>query len=79
MTVREINFDGIVGPSHNYGGLSLGNLASTRNAGVGQTILEKHGGTTQTKQSAPASTPVAASISVGSTAPTTGPAATAAW
>lgn len=29
----EINFDGIVGPSHNYGGLSLGNLASTRNFG----------------------------------------------
>ena len=33
MPVREINFDGIVGPSHNYAGLSLGNLASTRNAG----------------------------------------------
>lgn len=33
MTIREINFDGIVGPSHNYAGLSLGNLASTRNAG----------------------------------------------
>jgi succinylarginine dihydrolase len=33
MDVREINFDGIVGPSHNYAGLSLGNLASTRNAG----------------------------------------------
>ena len=32
MPVREINFDGIVGPSHNYAGLSLGNLASTRNA-----------------------------------------------
>jgi succinylarginine dihydrolase len=31
--VREINFDGIIGPSHNYAGLSLGNLASTRNAG----------------------------------------------
>ncbi len=30
----EINFDGIVGPSHNYAGLSLGNLASTRNAGA---------------------------------------------
>ena len=29
----EINFDGIIGPSHNYAGLSLGNLASTRNAG----------------------------------------------
>ena len=33
MSLREINFDGIVGPSHNYAGLSLGNLASTRNAG----------------------------------------------
>jgi succinylarginine dihydrolase len=31
--IREINFDGIVGPSHNYAGLSLGNLASERNAG----------------------------------------------
>lgn len=31
--LREINFDGIVGPSHNYAGLSLGNLAATRNAG----------------------------------------------
>jgi succinylarginine dihydrolase len=29
----EINFDGIVGPSHNYAGLSLGNLAATSNAG----------------------------------------------
>ena len=31
--LREINFDGIVGPSHNYAGLSLGNLAATRSAG----------------------------------------------
>ena len=31
--LREINFDGIVGPSHNYAGLSLGNLASTGHAG----------------------------------------------
>ena len=30
----EINFDGIVGPSHNYAGLSPGNLAATRNAGM---------------------------------------------
>ena len=29
----EINFDGIVGPNHNYAGLSLGNLAATKNAG----------------------------------------------
>lgn len=34
MTVVEINFDGIVGPSHNYAGLSLGNLAATANAGA---------------------------------------------
>jgi succinylarginine dihydrolase len=33
MMLREINFDGIVGPSHNLSGLSLGNLAATRNAG----------------------------------------------
>jgi succinylarginine dihydrolase len=33
VTLREINFDGIVGPSHNYAGLSLGNLASAKNAG----------------------------------------------
>lgn len=33
MPLREINFDGIIGPSHNYAGLSFGNLASTRNAG----------------------------------------------
>jgi len=29
----EINFDGIVGPTHNYAGLSLGNLAATAHAG----------------------------------------------
>ena len=33
MRLVEINFDGIVGPSHNYAGLSLGNLASASNAG----------------------------------------------
>jgi len=31
--LTEINFDGIVGPSHNYAGLSPGNLAATRNRG----------------------------------------------
>ena len=31
--LREINFDGIVGPSHNFSGLSLGNLAATGSAG----------------------------------------------
>ena len=34
MALIEINFDGLVGPSHNYAGLSLGNLASARNAGA---------------------------------------------
>lgn len=29
----EVNFDGLIGPNHNYGGLSDGNLASARNAG----------------------------------------------
>ena len=32
-TAAEINFDGLVGPTHNYGGLSLGNLASMSNLG----------------------------------------------
>ena len=31
--LREINFDGIVGPSHNYAGLSLGNIASASHKG----------------------------------------------
>ena len=31
--LSEINFDGIIGPSHNYAGLSLGNLASAGHAG----------------------------------------------
>lgn len=33
MSVTEINFDGIVGPSHNYAGLSLGNIASASHKG----------------------------------------------
>lgn len=32
--LTEINFDGIIGPSHNYAGLSRGNIASATNAGV---------------------------------------------
>jgi succinylarginine dihydrolase len=31
VSAQEINFDGIVGPTHNYAGLSEGNLASARN------------------------------------------------
>jgi len=34
MPLTEINFDGLIGPSHNYAGLSPGNLASAKNAGV---------------------------------------------
>ena len=32
--ITEINFDGIIGPSHNYAGLSPGNIASANNAGA---------------------------------------------
>ena len=28
----EVNFDGLVGPTHNYAGLSYGNVASLNNA-----------------------------------------------
>ncbi|MEQ1437788.1 N-succinylarginine dihydrolase [Fontimonas sp. SYSU GA230001] len=31
-TAIEANFDGLVGPTHNYAGLSFGNVASARNA-----------------------------------------------
>jgi succinylarginine dihydrolase len=31
--MREYNFDGLVGPTHNFGGLSVGNLASTTHGG----------------------------------------------
>lgn len=31
MTAHEVNFDGLVGPTHNYAGLSFGNVASTAN------------------------------------------------
>ena len=33
MPLVEINFDGLIGPSHNFAGLSLGNLAATKSAG----------------------------------------------
>ncbi len=33
MSAIEVNFDGLVGPTHNYGGLARGNLASSNNAG----------------------------------------------
>ena len=34
MSAREYNFDGLVGPTHNYGGLAVGNLASMGNSGT---------------------------------------------
>ncbi|MGY6662270.1 MAG: N-succinylarginine dihydrolase [Glycocaulis sp.] len=33
MSAIEANFDGLVGPTHNYAGLAEGNLASAKNAG----------------------------------------------
>ncbi len=32
MNAFEVNFDGLVGPTHNYGGLSYGNVASQSNS-----------------------------------------------
>ena len=34
MTAREVNFDGLVGPTHNYAGLSHGNVASMTHRGA---------------------------------------------
>jgi succinylarginine dihydrolase len=34
MRYTEINFDGLVGPTHNFAGLSIGNVASTANSGA---------------------------------------------
>ncbi|WP_262694591.1 N-succinylarginine dihydrolase [Kordiimonas aquimaris] len=34
MNWLEVNFDGIVGPTHNYAGLSYGNVASAKNEGL---------------------------------------------
>ena len=31
---REANFDGLIGPTHNYAGLAMGNLAAAKNAGA---------------------------------------------
>ncbi len=33
MTYKEVNFDGLISPAHNYAGLALGNLASKNNQG----------------------------------------------
>lgn len=32
MNAYEVNFDGLVGPTHNYGGLAVGNIASAESA-----------------------------------------------
>ncbi|HEX8873931.1 MAG TPA: N-succinylarginine dihydrolase, partial [Nitrosospira sp.] len=32
MKAHEVNFDGLVGPTHNYGGLAVGNIASAGSA-----------------------------------------------
>src|SRR5688500_13214854 len=32
MTAYEVNFDGLVGLTHNYGGLAVGNIAAAENA-----------------------------------------------
>ena len=34
MLAAETNYDGLIGPTHNYGGLSAGNLASANNKGL---------------------------------------------
>ncbi|MCG6658498.1 N-succinylarginine dihydrolase [Halomonas campisalis] len=34
MNYREVNFDGLVGPTHNYSGLALGNVASMTHEGL---------------------------------------------
>jgi succinylarginine dihydrolase len=34
MSAREVNFDGLVGPTHNYAGLSHGNVASMSHRGA---------------------------------------------
>lgn len=34
MTTHEVNFDGLVGPTHNYAGLSRGNVASMSHRGL---------------------------------------------
>ena len=45
MPAREYNFDGLVGPTHNYAGLSHGNVASLTHAGqpvaVGEQLIAR--------------------------------------
>lgn len=40
MKAFEVNFDGLVGPTHNYGGLSYGNVASQGNSQLGSNPRE---------------------------------------
>jgi succinylarginine dihydrolase len=39
MSAVEANFDGLIGPTHNYGGLSFGNIASDKNRGAASSPL----------------------------------------
>lgn len=34
IDIREVNFDGLVGPTHNYSGLAVGNVASMSHGGL---------------------------------------------
>ena len=45
----EVNFDGLVGPTHNYGGLSYGNVASQSNSQVGRTERSRQQGLAKMK------------------------------
>lgn len=40
MKTYEVNFDGLVGPTHNYGGLAVGNVAAAENALTGSNPKE---------------------------------------
>ena len=39
---QEVNFDGLVGPTHNYAGLSFGNQASMRNRAAVSKLSAEH-------------------------------------
>ncbi len=39
---REVNFDGLVGPTHNYSGLAHGNVASMRHGGLVSNPARRH-------------------------------------
>jgi succinylarginine dihydrolase len=43
MNAFEMNFDGLVGPTHNYGGWSYGNVASHIHSSFAEPPAEKLG------------------------------------